>query len=70
MGKARSESNTFWSDYLYKNCKVEETMKELFRQVSDFGYCEGYNTVLDAIEKVLPKESYWKVVNYLNSIGQ
>lgn len=38
--------------------------------VIDSAYCDGYNTVLDAAEKVLSGEDYWKIVEYLNKQGK
>ena len=70
MSRGRQEAKEFWSDYLYKDYYADEKIKSFLKQAIDSGYCEGYNTVLDAIAEVLPKESYWKVVNYLDSIGK
>lgn len=37
----------------------------IISEVADLGYCNGYNTVLDAAEKVLSEEDYFKIVKQL-----
>ena len=39
--------------------------KLIIREIADLAYCNGYNTVLDAAEKVLSNEDYFKIVKQL-----
>lgn len=36
----------------------DDINKLIISEVADLGYCNGYNTVLDAAEKVLSEEDY------------
>lgn len=45
--------------------KLQHFNKLIISEVADLGYCNGYNTVLDAAEKVLSKEDYSKIVKQL-----
>lgn len=64
--KNRQENKEFWSNELYKKLELDKKTTDLLSYTLDAGYCEGYNTVLDAAEKVLSSEDYWKIVNYLD----
>lgn len=64
--KNRQENKEFWSNELYKKLELDKKTTDLLSYTLDVGYCEGYNTVLDAAEKVLSSEDYWKIVNYLD----
>lgn len=39
--------------------------KLIISEIADLAYCNGYNTVLDAAEKVLSNEDYFKIVKQL-----
>lgn len=39
--------------------------KLIISEIADLAYCNGYNTVLDAAEKVLSDEDYFKIVKQL-----
>lgn len=62
----RQDNKKFWTQELYKQLELDKKTTELLSNALDTGYCEGYNTVLDAAEKVLSSEDYWKIVNYLD----
>ncbi|MFK2531965.1 hypothetical protein ACIXOD_11325 [Bacteroides fragilis] len=47
------------------NLQQEHFNKLIISEVADLGYCNGYNTVLDAAEKVLSEEDYFKIVKQL-----
>jgi hypothetical protein len=47
------------------NLQQDHFNKLIISEVADLGYCNGYNTVLDAAEKVLSEEDYFKVVKQL-----
>lgn len=47
------------------NLQQDHFNKLIISEVADLGYCNGYNTVLDAAEKVLSKEDYFKIVKQL-----
>lgn len=40
--------------------------KQTLEGVIDGGYCYGYNTVLEAVEAVLSKQDYFKVIDFLH----
>lgn len=47
---------------------LEDNMpfKQTLEGVIDGGYCYGYNTVLEAVEAVLSKQDYFKVIDFLH----
>lgn len=45
--------------------ELQHFNKLIISEVADLGYCNGYNTVLDAAEKVLSEEDYFKIVKQL-----
>lgn len=47
------------------NLQQDHFNKLIISEVADLGYCNGYNTVLDAAEKVLSEEDYFKIVKQL-----
>lgn len=47
------------------NLQQDHFNKLVISEVADLGYCNGYNTVLDAAEKVLSEEDYFKIVKQL-----
>lgn len=64
----RTESKEFWTKQMIKELDVEEKLEHMIKQSVDTGYCEGYNTVLDAAEKVLSAANYKKIIDYLDKI--
>lgn len=56
-----------------KKCCKENLVKlqeeyfndRIISDIVDLAYCNGYNTVLDAAEKVLSNEDYFKIVSQL-----
>lgn len=56
-----------------KKCCKENLVKlqeeyfndRIISDIVDLDYCNGYNTVLDAAEKVLSNEDYFKIVSQL-----
>lgn len=62
----RQDNKKFWTQELYKQLELDKKTTELLSNALDTGYCEGYNTVLDAADAVLSKDDYWKIVNYLD----
>lgn len=63
---SRDKSKTIHTENLLKD-------KDLFKNIQyaiDGGYCDGYNTVLQAYENLFGlDENYWKLVNYLNEMN-
>jgi hypothetical protein len=51
--------------YMKRLLKLQHFNKLIISEVADLGYCNGYNTVLDAAEKVLSEEDYFKIVKQL-----
>ena len=47
------------------NLQQDHFNKHIISEVADLDYCNGYNTVLDAAEKVLSEEDYFKIVKQL-----
>lgn len=47
------------------NLQQDHFNKLIISEVADLGYCNRYNTVLDAAEKVLSEEDYFKIVKQL-----
>ena len=43
----------------------DDINKLIISEIVDLAYCNGYNTVLDAAEKVLSNEDYFKIVKQL-----
>lgn len=51
--------------YMKRLLKLQHFNKLIISEVAYLGYCNGYNTVLDAAEKVLSEEDYFKIVKQL-----
>ena len=68
--RGRLKAKEFWRDRVYHEHDLEIVMKDLLKDAVDAGYCEGYNTVLEAAEEVLSKEDYWKIVNRLQKLDE
>nr|DAU49672.1 MAG TPA: hypothetical protein [Caudoviricetes sp.] len=45
--------------------KLQHFNKLIISEIADLAYCNGCNTVLDAAEKVLSEEDYFKIVKQL-----
>lgn len=45
--------------------KLQYFNKLIISEIADLAYCNGCNTVLDAAEKVLSEEDYFKIVKQL-----
>ena len=45
--------------------KLQHFNKLIISEIADLAYCNGCNTVLDAAEKVLSVEDYFKIVKQL-----
>lgn len=67
--RSRTESKEFWTKQMMKELDVEEKLEQMIKQSVDAGYCEGYNTVLDAAQAVLSAANYEKLINYLDKKG-
>lgn len=48
----------------------DDINKLIISEIADLAYCNGYNTVLDAAEKVLSNEDYFKIVKQLEKEEQ
>ena len=67
MERDREETRKHYIEQFFELSKNEIT--EHLVHVIDCGYCTGYNTVLDACQKVLSKDDYQKVINWLEKHG-
>ena len=47
------------------NLQQDHFNKLIISEVADLAYCNGYNSVLIAAEKVLSEEDYFKIVKQL-----
>ena len=68
--RGRLKAKEFWRDQVYAEHDLEIEMKDLLKDAVDVGYCEGYNTVLEAAEEVLSKDDYWKIVKRLQKLDE
>ena len=66
--KTRAQAVQMYGNYLVT--EVTDTLKQVAKEADDSGYCEGYNTVMEAAEDVLSPEDYKKLVDYLNENGR
>ena len=57
-----------YSNYLIELLTGE--LEERLKEGIDYGYVQGYNTVLEAAEAALSPEDYRKIVKYLNKNGR
>ena len=65
----RETSRRFWQSKQFCT-NVQNDIKNFINSTLDIGYCNGYNTVLIAYEKLFGlDERYWKLVNYLEQLN-
>lgn len=63
--KSRQESREYYTKKFLEN--MNDKASSMITYYIDGGYCDGYNTVLQAYENLFGiDERYWKLVNYLN----
>lgn len=66
--KSRDESKKYHVKKLFEN--HSQDINYWLENIVDAGYCDGYNTVLQAYEDLFGlDERYWKLVNYLDKNG-
>lgn len=65
--KTRAQAVEMYSKFLMN--ELTTGYERIAKEAVDAGYCEGYNTVLEAAEEVLSPEDYKKLVDYLNENG-
>ena len=63
--KTRSQTVEMYSKFIMN--ELTAGFDRIAREGVDAGYCEGYNTVMEAAEEVLDPENYQKLVDYLNN---
>ena len=66
--KTRAQAVEMYSKFIMN--ELTTGFDRIAREGVDAGYCEGYNTVMEAAEEVLNPEDYLKLVNYLNENGR
>ena len=65
----RETSRRFWQNKQF-SIDTQINIKNFINNTLDIGYCNGYNTVLQAYEELFGlDERYWKLVNYLEKIN-
>ena len=66
--KTRAQAVEMYSKFIMN--KLTTGFDRIAKEGVDAGYCEGYNTVLEAAEEVLSPEDYEKLVKHLNENGK
>lgn len=65
----RETSRRFWQSKQFST-DVQNDIKKFINSTLDIGYCNGYNTVLQAYEELFGlDERYWKLVDYLDKVN-
>lgn len=66
--RGRQTSRRFWTKkQLDDNIS---NIKDFINRTLDIGYCEGYNTVLQAYQELFGLDKrYWQLVNYLDKVN-
>ena len=66
--RGRQSSRRFWTKRKLDS-KIQD-IRDFINSVLDTGYCDGYNTVLQAYEELFGlDERYWKLVDYLDKVN-
>lgn len=66
--RGRQSSRRFWTQKILNN--KTQNIKDFINSTLDVGYCNGYNTVLQAYQELFGlDERYWQLVNYLDKVN-
>lgn len=66
--RGRQSSRRFWTKRKLDS-KIQD-IRDFINSTLDAGYCDGYNTVLQAYEELFGlDERYWKLVDYLDKVN-